>query len=57
MKVVRPNLCTLCFLGFLVEFLKEMAEYHQAKETCDIDTQTNPMLPSKDSLGNCSLVS
>ncbi|XP_023609493.1 oral-facial-digital syndrome 1 protein isoform X8 [Myotis lucifugus] len=36
--------------GFLVEFLKEMAEYHQAKETCDIDTQTSPMLPSKDSL-------
>ncbi|XP_036162068.1 oral-facial-digital syndrome 1 protein isoform X8 [Myotis myotis] len=36
--------------GFLVEFLKEMAEYHQAKETCDIDTQTSPMLPIKDSL-------
>nr|KAF6360404.1 OFD1 centriole and centriolar satellite protein [Myotis myotis] len=27
-----------------------MAEYHQAKETCDIDTQTSPMLPIKDSL-------
>ncbi|XP_014394333.1 PREDICTED: oral-facial-digital syndrome 1 protein [Myotis brandtii] len=27
-----------------------MAEYHQAKETCDMDTQTSPMLPSKDSL-------
>ncbi|XP_015416367.1 PREDICTED: oral-facial-digital syndrome 1 protein isoform X4 [Myotis davidii] len=36
--------------GFLVEFLKEMAEYHQAKETCDVDTQTSPMLPCKDSL-------
>nr|KAF6398605.1 hypothetical protein HJG59_013470 [Molossus molossus] len=36
--------------GFLVEFLKEMAEYHQAKETCDMNTQTNPTFPSKDSL-------
>ncbi|XP_016058428.1 PREDICTED: oral-facial-digital syndrome 1 protein isoform X1 [Miniopterus natalensis] len=36
--------------GFLVEFLKEMAQYHQAKETCDMDTQTSPMFPSKDSL-------
>ncbi|KAK1347053.1 hypothetical protein QTO34_000916 [Cnephaeus nilssonii] len=36
--------------GFLLEFLKEMAQYLQAKETCDMDTQTTPMLPSKDSL-------
>nr|KAF6398611.1 hypothetical protein HJG59_013470 [Molossus molossus] len=27
-----------------------MAEYHQAKETCDMNTQTNPTFPSKDSL-------
>ncbi|XP_045685913.1 oral-facial-digital syndrome 1 protein-like [Phyllostomus hastatus] len=36
--------------GFLMEFLKEMAEYHQIKETRDMDTQTSPMFLSKDSL-------
>ncbi|CAK6450660.1 unnamed protein product [Pipistrellus nathusii] len=36
--------------GFLVEFLKQMAQSLQAKDTCDVDTQTSPMLPSKDTL-------
>ncbi|KAM8752781.1 centriole and centriolar satellite protein OFD1 [Rhynchonycteris naso] len=36
--------------GFLVEFLREVAEYHRDKETCDVDTQTNLTFPSKDSL-------
>ncbi|KAM5335643.1 centriole and centriolar satellite protein OFD1-like [Glossophaga mutica] len=36
--------------GFLMEFLKEMAEYHQIKETRDMDTQTSPTFLSKDSL-------
>ncbi|XP_052026024.1 centriole and centriolar satellite protein OFD1 [Apodemus sylvaticus] len=26
--------------GFLMSFLKELAEYHQAKESCDVETQT-----------------
>ncbi|XP_053772987.1 centriole and centriolar satellite protein OFD1 isoform X2 [Desmodus rotundus] len=36
--------------GFLMEFLKEMAEYHQTKEIRDVETQTSPALLSKDSL-------
>ncbi|XP_037018204.2 centriole and centriolar satellite protein OFD1-like [Artibeus jamaicensis] len=36
--------------GFLMEFLKEMAEYHEIKETRDMDTQTTPTIISKDSL-------
>lgn len=36
--------------GFLIEFLKEMAEYHQTKEIRDMETQTSPALLSKDSL-------
>ncbi|XP_011361236.1 oral-facial-digital syndrome 1 protein isoform X2 [Pteropus vampyrus] len=39
--------------GFLMEFLKQMAAYLQAKETCDTGTQTSPStqtFPSKDSL-------
>ncbi|XP_045438231.1 oral-facial-digital syndrome 1 protein isoform X2 [Pipistrellus kuhlii] len=36
--------------GFLVEFLNQMAQSLQAKDTCDVDTQTSPMLPSKDTL-------
>ncbi|KAK2504271.1 hypothetical protein MC885_013158 [Smutsia gigantea] len=31
-------------------FLKELAEYHQPKESCDMETQTSPALPSKDYL-------
>ncbi|KAL0626603.1 Oral-facial-digital syndrome 1 protein [Plecturocebus cupreus] len=27
--------------GFLVYFLKELAEYHQAKESCNVETQTS----------------
>uniref|UniRef100_A0A8C3WYA9 OFD1 centriole and centriolar satellite protein n=1 Tax=Catagonus wagneri TaxID=51154 RepID=A0A8C3WYA9_9CETA len=34
--------------GFLMQFLKEMAEYHQIKESCNMATQTNS--PIKDSL-------
>ncbi|KAF7470337.1 centriole and centriolar satellite protein OFD1 isoform X2 [Marmota monax] len=36
--------------GFLINFLKELAEYHQAKETCDMETQTSSTCPNKDSL-------
>ncbi|XP_036876495.2 centriole and centriolar satellite protein OFD1 isoform X1 [Manis javanica] len=36
--------------GFLMQFLKELAEYHQPKESCDMETQTSPTLPSKDCL-------
>ncbi|XP_010594084.1 centriole and centriolar satellite protein OFD1 isoform X1 [Loxodonta africana] len=36
--------------GFLMQFLKELAEYHQAKESCDVETQTSPAFSSKDSL-------
>ncbi|XP_023575297.1 oral-facial-digital syndrome 1 protein [Octodon degus] len=36
--------------GFLMNFLKELAEHHQAKEGCDVETQTSSMFPSKDSL-------
>ncbi|XP_045711979.1 oral-facial-digital syndrome 1 protein isoform X2 [Phyllostomus hastatus] len=36
--------------GFLIEFLKEMAEYHQTKEIRDMETQTSPAPLSKDSL-------
>ncbi|XP_055987236.1 centriole and centriolar satellite protein OFD1 [Sorex fumeus] len=35
--------------GFLMEFLKELAEYHQPKVICDVGTQTSP-LPKRDSL-------
>ncbi|KAM6143731.1 centriole and centriolar satellite protein OFD1 [Erethizon dorsatum] len=33
-----------------MNFLKELAEYHQAKENCDVETQTSSTFPSKDSL-------
>ncbi|XP_030703998.1 centriole and centriolar satellite protein OFD1 [Globicephala melas] len=36
--------------GFLMEFLKELAEYHQAKESCSMGTQTSSTFPVKDSL-------
>ncbi|XP_014646598.1 PREDICTED: oral-facial-digital syndrome 1 protein isoform X4 [Ceratotherium simum simum] len=36
--------------GFLMQFLKELAEYHQAKERCDAETQTNSTFSHKDSL-------
>ncbi|XP_046505109.1 oral-facial-digital syndrome 1 protein-like [Equus quagga] len=36
--------------GFLMQFLKELAEYHQAKESCDAGTQTSSTFPSNDSL-------
>ncbi|XP_073920277.1 centriole and centriolar satellite protein OFD1 isoform X2 [Castor canadensis] len=36
--------------GFLMNFLKELAEYHQAKESCDMETQTSSTFPIKDSL-------
>ncbi|XP_053436567.1 centriole and centriolar satellite protein OFD1 isoform X5 [Nycticebus coucang] len=32
--------------GFLMQFLKELAEYHQAKESCDTETQTFPGIDS-----------
>lgn len=57
------NLCsetvlyTLCLLGFLMQFLRELAEYHQSKVSRDMETQTNSTFPSKDSLGNYSLLS
>ncbi|XP_057574349.1 centriole and centriolar satellite protein OFD1 isoform X2 [Hippopotamus amphibius kiboko] len=36
--------------GFLMQFLKELAEYHQAKESCNMETQTSSAFPIKDSL-------
>ncbi|XP_055477089.1 centriole and centriolar satellite protein OFD1-like [Psammomys obesus] len=36
--------------GFLMSFLKELAEYHQAKESCDMETQTSATFPSQVSL-------
>ncbi|XP_042638468.1 oral-facial-digital syndrome 1 protein [Orycteropus afer afer] len=36
--------------GFLMQFLKELAEYHQTRESCDTETQTSPTFPNKDSL-------
>uniref|UniRef100_A0A8C0DZ78 OFD1 centriole and centriolar satellite protein n=1 Tax=Balaenoptera musculus TaxID=9771 RepID=A0A8C0DZ78_BALMU len=36
--------------GFLMQFLKELAEYHQAKESCSMGTQTSATFPVKDSL-------
>ncbi|XP_036029962.1 oral-facial-digital syndrome 1 protein isoform X4 [Onychomys torridus] len=36
--------------GFLMNFLKELAEYYQAKESCDMETQTSDTFPSKVSL-------
>ncbi|XP_033283840.1 centriole and centriolar satellite protein OFD1 isoform X2 [Orcinus orca] len=36
--------------GFLMEFLKELAGYHQAKESCSMGTQTSSTFPVKDSL-------
>uniref|UniRef100_A0A2K5C0J0 OFD1 centriole and centriolar satellite protein n=1 Tax=Aotus nancymaae TaxID=37293 RepID=A0A2K5C0J0_AOTNA len=35
--------------GFLTHFLKELAEYHQAKEGCNVETQTSSIF-SRDSL-------
>jgi len=43
--------------GFLMQFLRELAEYHQSKVSRDMETQTNSTFPSKDSLGNYSLLS
>ncbi|XP_006892480.1 PREDICTED: oral-facial-digital syndrome 1 protein [Elephantulus edwardii] len=36
--------------GFLMQFLKELAEYHQTKDSCDVETQTSLPFPNKDSL-------
>ncbi|KAB0368270.1 hypothetical protein FD755_020036, partial [Muntiacus reevesi] len=36
--------------GFLIQFLKELAEYHQNKESCNMGTQTSSTFPFKDSL-------
>ena len=51
----ETKLYTLCLLGFLMQFLKELAEYHQAKESCSMGTQTTSTFPVKDSLGNYGL--
>uniref|UniRef100_A0A452TGE7 OFD1 centriole and centriolar satellite protein n=1 Tax=Ursus maritimus TaxID=29073 RepID=A0A452TGE7_URSMA len=37
-------------LCFLMQFLRELAEYHQSKASCDMETQTSSAFPSKDSL-------
>uniref|UniRef100_A0A2K6U9C2 OFD1 centriole and centriolar satellite protein n=1 Tax=Saimiri boliviensis boliviensis TaxID=39432 RepID=A0A2K6U9C2_SAIBB len=39
----------LIFLCFLMHFLKELAEYHQAKQSCNMETQTSSIF-SRDSL-------
>uniref|UniRef100_A0ABI7VYH2 OFD1 centriole and centriolar satellite protein n=1 Tax=Felis catus TaxID=9685 RepID=A0ABI7VYH2_FELCA len=38
------------FNCFLMEFLKEVAEYHQSRASCDVGTQTSSTLPGQDSL-------
>lgn len=35
--------------GFLIQFLKELADYHQTKENCDVETQTMTF-PGQDTL-------
>ena len=49
----ETKLYTLCLSGFLIQFLKELAKYHQNKESCNMETQTSSTFPVKDSLGNC----
>ncbi|XP_039089816.1 oral-facial-digital syndrome 1 protein isoform X2 [Hyaena hyaena] len=36
--------------GFLLQFLREVAEYHQSRASCDVETQTSSAFPGKDSL-------
>uniref|UniRef100_A0A8I3QHQ2 OFD1 centriole and centriolar satellite protein n=1 Tax=Canis lupus familiaris TaxID=9615 RepID=A0A8I3QHQ2_CANLF len=36
--------------GFLLHFLRELADYHQSKASCDAETQTSLAFPGKDSL-------
>ncbi|XP_040091901.1 oral-facial-digital syndrome 1 protein-like, partial [Oryx dammah] len=36
--------------GFLIMFLKELAEFHQNKESCNMETQTSSKFPIEDSL-------
>ncbi|KAJ1057388.1 hypothetical protein K5549_022013 [Capra hircus] len=36
--------------GFLIMFLKELAEFHQNKESCNMETQTSSTFPIEDSL-------
>ncbi|XP_065772288.1 centriole and centriolar satellite protein OFD1 isoform X2 [Muntiacus reevesi] len=36
--------------GFLIQFLKELAEYHQNKKSRNMETQTSSTFPVKDSL-------
>ncbi|XP_038307275.1 centriole and centriolar satellite protein OFD1-like isoform X1 [Canis lupus baileyi] len=36
--------------GFLLHFLRELADYHQSKSSCDAETQTSSAFPGKDSL-------
>uniref|UniRef100_A0A452S951 OFD1 centriole and centriolar satellite protein n=1 Tax=Ursus americanus TaxID=9643 RepID=A0A452S951_URSAM len=38
------------FYNLLWSFLRELAEYHQSKASCDMETQTSSAFPSKDSL-------
>ncbi|XP_055294705.1 centriole and centriolar satellite protein OFD1 isoform X2 [Moschus berezovskii] len=42
--------------GFLIQFLKELAEYHQNKESCNMETQTSSTFPVKDSLEKLQLI-
>nr|XP_035963448.1 oral-facial-digital syndrome 1 protein-like isoform X2 [Halichoerus grypus] len=42
--------------GFLMQFLRELAEYHQSKVSRDMETQTNSTFPSKDSLEKLQLI-
>ncbi|XP_041596291.1 oral-facial-digital syndrome 1 protein [Vulpes lagopus] len=36
--------------GFLLHFLRELADCHQSKSSCDAETQTSSAFPGKDSL-------
>ncbi|XP_021104782.1 oral-facial-digital syndrome 1 protein isoform X2 [Heterocephalus glaber] len=42
--------------SLLMNFLKELAEYHQANKNCDVETQTSSTFPSKDSLEKFQLI-
>ncbi|XP_077637129.1 centriole and centriolar satellite protein OFD1, partial [Crocuta crocuta] len=58
-QTFKDRVFTFCFLpgnwvshrkGFLLQFLREVAEYHQSRASCDVETQTSSAFPGKDSL-------
>lgn len=43
----ETKLYTLCLSGFLIQFLKELAKYHQNKESCNMETRQVQHFQSK----------